>query len=171
MYSSSTRYARGERMTAWLHRALRQVEVWKVCPMELTAAEFARLLKDLKCDVRQGERRDKPRAPMRAKVFIIPVVLGGKTPTRRSVWAKDISRTGMGISSSLKFDEGSRMLIILPVSQCESFVLLAEVVRSVRMPGNTYVSGCRLVRRVTMEEYDGFLAGLSDTIVTLTTAA
>lgn len=146
--------------------------MWKGVPlMELTAAEFARLLKDLKCDFRQGERRDKPRAPTRAKVFVIPVVLGGKTPTRQTVWVKDISRTGLGISSSHKFEEGSRMLVILPVSQCESFVLLAEVMRSVRMPGNTYVAGCRLVRRVTTEEYDGFLAGLSDTIVVLTTAA
>ena len=139
--------------------------------MELTAAEFARLLKDLKCDVRPGERRDKPRAPTRAKIFVIPVVLGGKTPTRQVVWVKDISKGGVGLSSPTKFDEGCRLLVILPISQCESFVLLAEVTRSVRMPGNTYVTGCRLVRRVTMDEYDGFLAGLSDTIVTLTTAA
>lgn len=139
--------------------------------MELTAAEFARLLKDLKCDVRPGERRDKPRAPTRARIFVIPVVLGGKTPTRQHVWAKDISKTGIGLSGSVKFEEGSRLLVILPISQCESFVLLAEVVRTTRMPGNTYVMGCRLVRRISTEEYDGFLAGLSDTIVTLTTAA
>jgi hypothetical protein len=139
--------------------------------MELTAAEFARLLKDLKCDVRPGERRDKPRAPTRSRIFVIQVVLGGKTPTRQTIWAKDISKSGIGLSGSAKFDEGTRLLVILPISQCESFVLLAEVVRTTRMPGNTYVMGCKLVRRVTMEEYDGFLAGLSDTIVTLTTAA
>lgn len=139
--------------------------------MELTAAEFARLLKDLKCDVRPGERRDKPRAPTRAKIFVIPVVLGGKTPTRQTIWVKDISKTGVGLSGSVKFDEGTRLLVLLPISQCEQFVLLAEVVRSARMPGNTYVMGCKLVRRVTNEEYEGFLAGLSDTIVTLTTAA
>lgn len=139
--------------------------------MELTAAEFARLLKDLRCDVRPGERRDMPRAPTRAKIFIIPVVLGGKTATRQVVWVKNISRGGLGLSSPTNFEPGSRMLVTLPVSQCESFVLLAEVVRCVRMPGNTYVTGCRLVRRVSTEEYDSFLAGLSDTIVALTTAA
>lgn len=139
--------------------------------MELTAAEFARLLKDLKCDVRSGERREKPRAPTRAKISVIPLVIGDRKTTRRTVWAKDISRSGIGISASVSFDEGSRLLVVLPISTCESFVLLAEVVRSTRMPGNTYVMGCRLVRRVTSDEYDGFLAGVSDTIVALTTAA
>jgi hypothetical protein len=139
--------------------------------MDLTASEFARLLKDLKCDIRPRECRDKPRAPTRAKVSVIPVTLGGKTPTRQTFWARDISRSGVGLSGPTKLNPGSRLLVLLPISQCESFVLLAEVVRTTRMPGNTYVMGCRLVRRITAEEYDGFLAGLSDTIVTLTTAA
>ena len=139
--------------------------------MELIAAEFARLLRDLKSDHRPGERRNRPRAPTRAKVFVIPILLGGKTPRRQTLWVKDISKTGMGLAGPVGFDEATRLLVILPISQCESFVLLTEVVRQVRMPGNTFVMGCRFVRRVSMEEYDGFLAGLSDTIVTLSTAA
>lgn len=139
--------------------------------MELTAAEFAKLLKDLKCDVRPGERRNNPRAPTRAKINVIQVILGEKSPTRQTVWLKDVSRTGIGLMSPIKFEEGTRLLVVLPVSNCESFVLLAEIVRVTRMPGNTHVMGARLIRRVTGEEYDSFLAGLSDAIVTLTTAA
>lgn len=139
--------------------------------MELTAAEFAKLIHDLKCDIRPGERRTNPRAPTRAKIQVIPVILGEKSPTRQTLWAKDISRTGIGLMSATKYEEGSRLLVLLPKNACESFVLLVEIVRTTRMPGNTYVMGSRLIRRVTPEEYDSFLGGVSDAIVTLTTAA
>lgn len=139
--------------------------------MELTALEFAKLIHDLKCDVRPGERRENPRAPCRAKATVIPVVLGTAAPRKQQLWVKDISRTGLGLTSSTKLDENSRILVLLPKTSTETFVLLCEIVRVVRMPGNTYVMGARMIRRCTDQEYEGLLVGQTETIFTLSTAA
>jgi PilZ domain len=139
--------------------------------MQFTAAEFAKLINDLKCDIRPGERRNNPRAPTRAKVQVLPVVVGQKSPRRLMIWVRDVSRTGIGLVANETFQEGSRLMILLPKDAGENFNLLCEVVRVVRMPGDTFVIGTRMVRRVSTDEFDQFIAGNSESVIALTTAA
>ena len=138
--------------------------------MQLTALEFATLIRDLRCDMRPDERRANPRAPTRSRVEIIPVIPGLAHPVPQFVRVRDISRNGLGLVTPDKFDEKSRMLVLLPKSATETFVLLCEVARVTRLQGDAHGIGVRMVRRVTDEERSAFLRGSADATGALLTA-
>ena len=138
--------------------------------MHLTAIEFASLIRDLKCDARPDERRANPRAPTRSRVQVIPVVPGTRAPVAQSIRVRDISRNGLGLVTSERIEEGSRMLVMLPKSATETFVLLCEVARATRLQADAYGIGVRMVRRVTDSERIAFLRGSADAVGSLLTA-
>lgn len=139
-------------------------------PMELTALEFARLLHDLKCDVKPGDRRVNPRAPTRVRAYVIPITPDTAMPVKQPVWIRDVSRGGFGVTSQTQYEEGSRLLVLMPKSTIDMFVVLCEICRSTRMPGNTYTMGARLMRRVTPDEYAHLLAGTGEMMKSLSVA-
>ena len=136
--------------------------------MELTALEFARLLHDLKCDVRAGERRNNPRAPTRVKATVIPITPDAAAPQRQLVWIRDVSRGGFGLSSQVRMELDSRLLVVMPKTSADAFVVLCQVCRVTRMSGGeTYTMGTKMLRRVTNEEYAALLAGTGETMRSL----
>lgn len=139
--------------------------------MELTALEFARLLHDLKCDIKPGDRRSNPRAPTRVRAHVIPITPGNATARNETVWIRDVSRGGFGLTSQTCYDQGSRLLILMPKTSVEMFVLLCQIVRSTKMSGNTYTMGAQLLRRVSPEEYAQVLGGTGGMMDMLSVAA
>lgn len=127
--------------------------------MELTAGEFARLLSDLKCDVVPGDRRTNPRAPTRVRASVIAITPDQTAPVKQQVWIRDISRGGFGITSQIAFAEGSRLLILMPKPSGEMFVVLCEVVRLNKVQGGTHLTGTKLLRKLTPEEFAQLMAG------------
>ena len=128
--------------------------------MQLTAIEFAKLINDLKCDARPDERRTNPRAPTRAQLEVIPVLLSATgAPHIEKFRVRDISRTGMGLLTNRSIPELTRLIVLLPKNAAETLVLLCEIVRAQRLPGDMYHLGTRMVRRVTLIEHARFLAG------------
>jgi hypothetical protein len=138
--------------------------------MELTALEFARLLHDLKCDVKPGDRRTNPRAPTRVRAHVIPVTPGSAAVRNETVWIRDVSRGGFGLTSQTCYAAGSRLLVLMPKTSVDMFVLLCQIVRATRMAGNTYTMGAQLLRRVTPEEYQQVLAGTGGMMDAFSTA-
>lgn len=135
--------------------------------MQLTAIEFAKLINDLRCDMRPEERRTNPRAPARSQVEVIPVAAGVSRPVARMLRVRDISRNGMGLISGEKAADGARFLVLLPKSATDMFTLLCEVARVTRLPGDAYGLGLRMVRRVLDEERTAFMAGSADALAAL----
>ena len=133
--------------------------------MQLTAFEFAKLINDLKCDVRSGERRANPRVPTRTSIEVYLLEpAGASTVTRerpRSVVlrVRDLSRTGMGLLINSAVRERSRLLVMLPKTQAETLSLLCEAVRVQRLPGDMYHLGTQMIRRVNAEDLARFQAG------------
>lgn len=138
--------------------------------MQLTAIEFASILRDLKCDARSDERRSNPRAPTRSMVQVIPVVPGLAAPVSQMIRARDISRNGIGLVTQQYMEENSRLLVLLPKSATDTFVLLCEVARVTNLPGEQYGIGVRMVRRVTDEERSAFMRGSADAVGALLNA-
>lgn len=129
--------------------------------MQLTATEFAKLINDLKCDVRQGERRQNPRAPARAivdAVFVDPELPAGKFPQLEKLRVRDISRTGLGMIINREIRDNTRIIVQLPKSKTETLSLLVMVVRTQRLPGQMYQMGTKMMRRITTAEFDGYMA-------------
>ena len=139
--------------------------------MELTALEFARLLHDLKCDIKPGDRRTNPRAPTRVRAHVIPITPGSATVRNEAVWIRDVSRSGFGITSQTCYALDSRLLMLMPKSTIDMFVVLCQIVRSIRVPGNTWTMGAKLMRRVTPDEYAQVLANQPAMIGSLNVAA
>jgi hypothetical protein len=131
--------------------------------MHLTAVEFAKLISDLRCDMRPEERRQNPRAPTRSRVEVIRVHASATTPAAESLRVRDISRNGLGLMSNDKPEEGQRFLVLLPKNTTETFVLLCEVARVTRLPGDAYGMGLSMVRRVNDEERIAFMRGSAET--------
>lgn len=139
--------------------------------MQLNAVEFATLIRDLKCDVRPDERRANPRAPTRSRVEVVQVQPGADKPTPELIRVRDISRNGLGLMTSENLPPGRRMLVLLPKTATEMFVLLCEVARVTRLPGDQYAVGVRMVRRVTEEERSAFMRGSIDAMAALLSAS
>jgi hypothetical protein len=139
--------------------------------MELTALEFARLLHDLKCDVKPGDRRTNPRAPTRVRAHVIPIAPGRTEIRKESVWIRDVSRGGFGLTSQTCYENGSRLLVLMPKTSIDMFVVLCEICRSTRVPGNTFTMGARLLRRVSEGEFADLLAGRADVMQALSVVA
>ena len=135
--------------------------------MLLTAVEFAKIIRDLRCDVRPDERRENPRAPARSRVDTVRVKSGAKLPVAESLRVRDISRNGLGLMSNEKPEDGARFMVLLPKTATESFVLLCEVARVTRVPGDAYSIGLQMVRRVTEQERAAFMRGSPDALATL----
>lgn len=122
--------------------------------MQLTATEFAKLINDLKCDVRPDERRSNPRAPTRAIIQLVQVDANAtKAPQLEQMRVRDISRNGMGLLTNRAIGEGTRLIVLLPKNATETLTLLCNVVRSQRLPGEMYHLGACMIRRVDATEY------------------
>lgn len=139
--------------------------------MELTALEFARLLHDLKCDVKPGDRRVNPRAPTRVRAQVIPITPGSPAVRKEAVWIRDVSRGGFGLTSQTCYENGSRLLVLMPKTTIDMYVVLCQICRSTRMPGNTFTMGAQMLRRVSDAEFADLLAGKGEMMQALSGAA
>jgi hypothetical protein len=135
--------------------------------MNLTAVEFAKLICDLRCDMRPSERRLNPRAPTRKHVEVIRVHPRPAMPASEWFRVRDISRNGLGLMSNDHAEIGSRMLVLLPKNANETFVLLCEIARVTRLGDDTYGFGLRMVRRVSEEERAAYMHGSADAVASL----
>jgi hypothetical protein len=118
--------------------------------MNLTAAEFATLLKSLRSDGRRGgERRANPRAPVRAKVGLRPLGLLDAVPAKQSVLARDVSRTGVGVLVRDPIKLRTRIVVTLDGNDGAPLELLTEVARAQPLQGGQVLVGLRLIGRLT----------------------
>lgn len=118
--------------------------------MNLTAADFAALLKSLRSDGRRGgERRSNPRAPVRAKVGFRMLGLLDAVPAKQTILARDVSRTGIGVLVREAIKPRTRIVISLDGVDGPPLELLTDVARSQSLTGGQVLVGLRLIGRLT----------------------
>jgi hypothetical protein len=118
--------------------------------MNLTAAEFATLLKSLRSDGRRGgERRQNPRAPVRAKVGFRMLGLLDAVPAKQTVLARDVSRTGIGVLLRDAMKPRTRIVVTLDGQDGAPLELLTEVARAQPLQGGQVLVGLRLIGRLS----------------------
>ncbi len=110
--------------------------------MELSAELFQSTVKSLKGD--PVEKRAHPRAPARFKLHIIPLQHIG-TGGMIDVWTRDISRAGLGVTSSINFPVGMRFIVKLPRSIGIDLCLLCTVKSCLAQSKTHFVIGASFV--------------------------
>jgi hypothetical protein len=83
--------------------------------MELSAELFRKTINSLRGDVKPGVagQRQSPRVGIRCRLRIITIV-GGKPGPQVDVWARDVSRGGLGIVSPVPMNAGDRFVVRFP---------------------------------------------------------
>ena len=83
--------------------------------MELSADLFRKTINSLRGDIQPGVagQRKSPRVGIRCRLRIITIV-DGKPGPAIDVWARDVSRGGMGIVSPTRMNAGDRFVVRFP---------------------------------------------------------
>lgn len=110
--------------------------------MKLTAELFHSTLRSLKGDA--FEKRKHPRAPIRAKVKIIPLQ-EPRWNAPMEVWTRDIALAGVGVVSPFDFPSGMRFLVQLPRADGTALSLLCTVRNSAPLSDGFYATGASYV--------------------------
>jgi hypothetical protein len=110
--------------------------------LKLTAELFHSTLRSLKGDA--VDRRRHPRAPMRAKLKIIPLQEPRWTAPIE-LWTRDIAQGGICVVCPFDFPQGMRFLVQLPRSHGTPLILLCTVRNSAPLSGGFYTAGASYV--------------------------
>jgi hypothetical protein len=110
--------------------------------LKLTAELFHSTLRSLRGDA--DDRRKHPRAPVRAKLKIIPLQEPRWTAPIE-LWTRDIALGGIGVVCPIDFPQGMRFLVQLPRSNGTTLILLCTVRNSAPLSGGFYATGASYV--------------------------
>jgi hypothetical protein len=122
--------------------------------MELSAELFRKTINSLRGDTKPGVagQRQSPRVGIRCRLRIITIV-GGKAGAAMDVWARDISRGGIGIVSSRRFAVGDRFVARFPRLDRgdEKISILCTVCNCTEIPQDAYLVGAKFEGRAIEE--------------------
>jgi len=122
--------------------------------MELSAELFRKTINSLRGDTKPGVagQRQSPRVGIRCRLRIITIV-GGKPGQAIDVWARDVSRGGIGVVSPVRFAIGDRFVIRFPRldNKDEKISVLCTVCNCTEIPQDAFLIGAKFEGRAIEE--------------------
>jgi len=110
--------------------------------MELSAELLRSTIAALRSDSVEG--RKHPRAPIRSRVKILPVV-SGALGAPVEVWTRDISSGGIGIISPAPLTAGSAFIVRLPDAQGGAMYLRCTVRNCISQAKQIFIIGSSFI--------------------------
>jgi hypothetical protein len=122
--------------------------------MELSVELFRKTIHSLRGDINKGVagKRQSPRVGIRCRVRIIRII-DGKAGPAMDVWARDVSRGGIGVVSPTRLNVGERFVIRFPRVEGDGspISVLCTVCNCSEIPQDAFLIGAKFEGQVIAE--------------------